>query len=208
MSAQTSPSRTWTPPLERGRRRAAPERPANRAVGAAIVAGGPALIVLLYPLPDGPRLLDPFQPEQESSSKSAKVVESTFLKVGADLGICRGSGVDSNRSPKFGASRPSSLGIRCGSVFGTCRTHGFSICRTRGSGTCRTRGPATCRTHCSGSYRGPCLGACRSSGFRTGSAQRYCARPGSAAVGSSVLVNGCGLYKGLRWWFRWGIPRR
>jgi hypothetical protein len=142
MSAQTSPSRTWTPPLERGRRRAAPERPANRAVGAAIVAGGPALIVLLYPLPDGPRLLDPFQPEQESSSKSAKVVESTFLKVGADLGICRGSGVDSNRSPKFGASRSSSLGIRCGSVSGTCRTHGFSTCRTRGSGTCRTPAPA------------------------------------------------------------------
>jgi hypothetical protein len=70
MSDHTSPSRSWTPP-----------RPANRAVGAAIVAGGQALSVSLYPLPDGPRLLDPFQPEQEFSSESAKIVESTFLNV-------------------------------------------------------------------------------------------------------------------------------
>jgi hypothetical protein len=81
MSDQISPSRTWTPPLERGRRRAGPERPANRAVGAAIVAGGLALSVSLYPLPGGPRLLYPFQPEQETSTQSAKVVESTFLNV-------------------------------------------------------------------------------------------------------------------------------
>ena len=32
-------------------------------------------------LPDGPRLLDPFQPEQETSTESAKVVESTFPNV-------------------------------------------------------------------------------------------------------------------------------
>jgi hypothetical protein len=81
MSDQISPSRTSTPPLDSGRRRAGPERPANRAVGAAIVAGGLALSVSLYPLPGAPRLLDPFQPEQATSTQSAKVVESTFLNV-------------------------------------------------------------------------------------------------------------------------------
>jgi hypothetical protein len=70
---QTSPSPTS--PLDR--RRTRPERPADRAVGAAIVAGGPALSVLLYSLPDGPRLLGPFQPEQGSSTESAKVVGFT-----------------------------------------------------------------------------------------------------------------------------------
>jgi uncharacterized membrane protein YgcG len=67
---QTSPSPTS--PLDRRR-----TRPADRAVGAAIVAGGPALSVLLYSLPDGPRPLDPFQPEQESSTEPAKVVGCT-----------------------------------------------------------------------------------------------------------------------------------
>jgi hypothetical protein len=71
---QTSPSPT--PPIDRQRTRL--ERPADRAVGAAIVAGGPALSVLSYSLPDGPRLLDTFQPEQGSSTESAKVVGSTF----------------------------------------------------------------------------------------------------------------------------------
>jgi hypothetical protein len=81
MSDRTRPLRSWTPPLQGGRRRAGPERPANRAVGAAIVAGGLALSVSLYPLPDGPRLLDLFQPEQKSSSESAKVIKSRFLNV-------------------------------------------------------------------------------------------------------------------------------
>jgi uncharacterized membrane protein YgcG len=80
---QTSP--LPTSPLDR--RRTRPERPADRAVGAAIVAGGPPLSVLLYSLPDGPRPLDPFQPEQGSSTESAKVVGSTFHDfpdIGAD----------------------------------------------------------------------------------------------------------------------------
>jgi hypothetical protein len=81
MYDHTSPSRTRTPPPDRGRRRGGFERPGNHAVGVAIVGGGSALGVSLYPLPDG-GLLDWFRPEQETSTESAKVVESAFLNVG------------------------------------------------------------------------------------------------------------------------------
>jgi hypothetical protein len=80
MLDQTSPSRSWTPPpRKRERRRGGPERPAYRAVGDAIVAGGLARSVSLYPLPDGPQLLDLFPPKHESSSESLKAADSTFL---------------------------------------------------------------------------------------------------------------------------------
>jgi len=68
-----------TPLPQKRRHVGQPERPANRVVGAAIVAGGLAFSVSLYPLPDGPSLLDPFPPNHESSSDSQKVAGARFV---------------------------------------------------------------------------------------------------------------------------------
>ncbi|MBB5165289.1 hypothetical protein HNP02_005263 [Mycobacterium sp. AZCC_0083] len=79
MRGQTWPSRFWTPLPQKRRHGGPSERPANRVVGAAIVAGGLAFSVSLYPLPDGPNLLYPFPPNHESSSDSQKVAGAKFL---------------------------------------------------------------------------------------------------------------------------------
>jgi hypothetical protein len=78
MLGQTWPSRFWTPLPQKRRHGGPPERPANRAVGAAIVAGGP-FSVSLYPLPDGPSLPNPFAPNRESSSDSQKLAGAKFV---------------------------------------------------------------------------------------------------------------------------------
>lgn len=67
MLDQTRPSRSSTP-----------ERPANRVVGAAIIAGGLAFSVSLYPLPDS-NLPDPFSPNRQSTSDSQRVASAKFL---------------------------------------------------------------------------------------------------------------------------------
>jgi len=79
MTDRTIPSTLWTPP-DTGRRRSGPERPGGRAIGVALVAAGLALSVSLYPLPDGPKLFDLLRPDQESSSKTSKVDDSTVTK--------------------------------------------------------------------------------------------------------------------------------
>jgi hypothetical protein len=67
MPDQTSPSRSLMTQPEMGRRRGEPERSASRAVGAAIVAGGLAFSVSLYPLPGKSQLLELFPPKHELS---------------------------------------------------------------------------------------------------------------------------------------------
>ena len=67
MPDQTSPSRSLMTQPEMGRRRGEPERSASRAVGAAIVAGGLAFSVSLYPLPVESQLLELFPPKHELS---------------------------------------------------------------------------------------------------------------------------------------------
>jgi hypothetical protein len=79
MLGQTWPSRFWTPLPQKRRHGGPPERPANRVVGAAIVAGGLAFSVSLYPLPDGPRLPNPFAPNRESSSDSQRLGGAKFV---------------------------------------------------------------------------------------------------------------------------------
>jgi hypothetical protein len=86
MPDETSPLGSSTASGERSRWRGGRERLPNRAVGAAIVAGGLVFSVSLYPLPAGPQLLDlftpshVFEPVRESVSESRKVVDSTFLR--------------------------------------------------------------------------------------------------------------------------------
>jgi hypothetical protein len=67
MPDQTSPSRSLMTQPEMGRRPGEPERSASRAVGAAIVAGGLAFSVSLYPLPGKSQLLELFPPKHELS---------------------------------------------------------------------------------------------------------------------------------------------
>jgi hypothetical protein len=65
MLDQTRPSRSWTPLPQKRRHGGPPERPANRVVGAAIVAGG----LPTYGLPDVVRslqLLDSLGPVRHS----------------------------------------------------------------------------------------------------------------------------------------------
>ena len=78
MPDQTSPSRSWMAQPKRVRQRGGPERFANRAVGAAIVAGGLAFSVSLYPLPGESQLLDPFPPKHELS-EVPKSVDFKFV---------------------------------------------------------------------------------------------------------------------------------
>lgn len=78
MLGQTWPSRFWTPLPQKQRHGGPPERPANRVVGVAILTGGLAFSVSLYPLPDGPNLRYPFPPNHESSSESQKVAGAKF----------------------------------------------------------------------------------------------------------------------------------
>jgi hypothetical protein len=78
MLDQTRPSRSSTPLSQERRHGAPPERPANRVVGAAIVAGGLAFSVSLYPLP-GSNLPDPFSPNHQSTSDSQRVASAKFL---------------------------------------------------------------------------------------------------------------------------------
>jgi hypothetical protein len=81
MTDQTTSSKSWTQPPDTGRHRSESERPASRAIGAALVAGGLALSVSLYPLPHGPELFDMFTPDQESSSAASTADDSsTFVK--------------------------------------------------------------------------------------------------------------------------------
>jgi hypothetical protein len=67
MPDQTCPSRSLMTQPEMGRRRGEPERSASRAVGAAIVAGGLAFSVSLYPLPGEWQRLELFPPKHELS---------------------------------------------------------------------------------------------------------------------------------------------
>jgi hypothetical protein len=78
MPDQTSPSRSWMTQPQTGRHRDGSERSANRAVGAAIVAGGLALSVSLYPLPGESPLLELFPPKQELS-EFPKSVDFKFM---------------------------------------------------------------------------------------------------------------------------------
>jgi len=80
MPEQTTTSRPSTQSPEGAPRHAEGERPASRAIGAALVAGAVAFGVSLYPLPDGPDLFDSFTPDQESSAEASKVDDSTFVK--------------------------------------------------------------------------------------------------------------------------------
>ncbi|WP_231514465.1 hypothetical protein [Mycobacterium sp. URHB0044] len=66
MTGQTTSSKSLTQPPNTGRHRSESERPASRAIGAALAAIGLALTVSLYPLPHGPELFDMFTPDQES----------------------------------------------------------------------------------------------------------------------------------------------
>lgn len=79
MLDQTRPSRSSTPLPHKRPHGGSPERPANRVVGAAIVAGGLAFSVSLYPLPDGPNLPDRFSPNHQSTSDSQRVASANFL---------------------------------------------------------------------------------------------------------------------------------
>jgi hypothetical protein len=81
MTAPPGPSRSRTNCPGSQRNRGGSERPASRAVGAAVVASGLAFSVSLYPLPDGPQLFDLFAPNDGSSSESSKVVNARFLKL-------------------------------------------------------------------------------------------------------------------------------
>lgn len=64
-----------------GPRRRSSDNSTSRAVGAALVAGGLAFSISLYPLPDGPQLWDLLAPTQEASSAPAKVIQASFLNL-------------------------------------------------------------------------------------------------------------------------------
>ena len=78
MPDQTSASRSSMKHLESGRHHDAPERSASRAVGVAIVAGGLAFSVSLYPLPgESPTLK--LTPPKHELSESPKTVDLEFV---------------------------------------------------------------------------------------------------------------------------------
>lgn len=77
MSDDMSPPHTGDRAFERGRRHGRSERSANRAVGAAIVAGGLAFSVSLYPLPSDSQILDGLpSPDHELTEFPALIKEA------------------------------------------------------------------------------------------------------------------------------------
>lgn len=78
MPDQTCPSRSLMTQPKRGGHDGGRERSANRAVGAAIVAGGLAISVSLYPLPGESQLLELFSPKHQLS-ELPKLVDSRLI---------------------------------------------------------------------------------------------------------------------------------